>query len=1045
MHVERTHLYRHGENAVLRAAARPVDDVANGWPDLDDPSSSRAWLNAVWSRPELADPIRLASASLAHRLDTITGGKPLPDKQIRRATTATMRYVLRATSRHTPFGLFAGAASTAIGDTAAVTWGTTHRAVARVDTQWLADVINQLETYPDLLARCDVTITNLAEVRGDRLETPLGPNRIRVKITPVVTAVIELARRPIRFTDLVDALHDRFPTASHDTVTRALTTLVSQRVLISSLRAPTTATDPLGYLLDRLRDLGAVVIPAARTILTDLGAIRAALDCHNSSRADPDEQRRIRGRVNSWMRRHSAAGRTPLAVDLHLDAAVQIPRQVAHDVEVAASVLARLTRQPTGEPSWRDWYTAFCDRYGTGTLVPLADAINPESGLGYPAGYPGSVFPAPRPGGSQRDETLLALAWTALIDGSGEIDLDEHTIQALAVGDPHAPLRVPPHVEMGARISATSLRALNSGGYEITVAPARSFGTFTSRFATLITDSTGTSDKPDLQALYATVPTVVTNAMPVQLSFPPVSPHAENICRVPPYLRHTLPLGEHRPIDADTIDVDDLAITATFTGLHLVSLSRKQVIDPQVFHGLALEKQPPPLARFLSHLTRALGASWHVFDWGPTARLLPSLPRVRHGRAILAPARWRITTRDLNADTTSAVDDHAWLQQLSAWRERWRCPRIVELSNADRTLRLDLDEPAHAAILRTHLHRDGHAILTETATSAVNYGWIDGHAHEIVLPLTSTLPAEPALDVAALPTVTNRAHGEWPAGPETRWLNAKIYSHPERLDEILTDHLPRLVVGLAAEFGDARCITESELALEAGPDWWFIRYRTLHDRDHLRLRIRTPDVDAYTATLTVLGTWASRLRANGLAANLVIDAYRPEVGRYGGHTALYAAENVFIADSRSVLAQLGHLTGAEAHRDAMAAVNMIDTVTGFLGSPDQAMHWLTSRPAPAGPSQNRTHRDQALDLLSGSGPAAPLGAVIRTWHARAAALAAYRAALPATADLDRILESLLHMHVNRLIGVDRDREAICRRLARSTARTWTAQQDGAAR
>lgn len=91
----------------------------------------------------------------------------------------------------------------------------------------------------------------------------------------------------------------------------------------------------------------------------------------------------------------------------------------------------------------------------------------------------------------------------------------------------------------------------------------------------------------------------------VQLSFPPVFRRAENICRVPAYLPHVLPLGEHRGADAGCADTDsaedtntdataipleDLAITATRTGLHLVSLSHQQVVDPQVFHGLALEK-----------------------------------------------------------------------------------------------------------------------------------------------------------------------------------------------------------------------------------------------------------------------------------------------------------------------------------------------------------------------------------------------------------------------------------------------------------------------
>src|SRR5205823_10448627 len=116
-----------------------------------------------------------------------------------------------------------------------------------------------------------------------------------------------------------------------------------------------------------------------------------------------------------------------------------------------------------------------------------------------------------------------------------------------------------------------------------------------------------------------------------------VYPNGENVCRVPAYLPHVLALGEHHH-DPTVISLDDLAVTATRTGLHLVSLSRQRVLEPQVVHALALEKQPPPLARFLAHLSRALGATWHQFDWGPAAQRLPFLPRVRYRRAILSPA-----------------------------------------------------------------------------------------------------------------------------------------------------------------------------------------------------------------------------------------------------------------------------------------------------------------------------------------------------------------------------------------------------------------------
>ena len=42
---------------------------------------------------------------------------------------------------------------------------------------------------------------------------------------------------------------------------------------------------------------------------------------------------------------------------------------MAEDLAHAATALLRLTRQPAGFPAWREYHSAFCDRYGTGTLA----------------------------------------------------------------------------------------------------------------------------------------------------------------------------------------------------------------------------------------------------------------------------------------------------------------------------------------------------------------------------------------------------------------------------------------------------------------------------------------------------------------------------------------------------------------------------------------------------------------------------------------------------------------------------------------------------
>ncbi|MEU0513370.1 lantibiotic dehydratase [Amycolatopsis sp. NPDC006125] len=999
-------LYRHVNVALLRAAVAPLPDTSVRWPDLTDIGGCRRWLEEVWSRPDLAGAVREASPCLGDRVDVIREGHLVSDRRIRSATLSTMRYLLRSIGRPTPFGLFAGVAPLTLGRTAQTTWGENHRGVARANTGWLADIITRLERCPELLERLHVVVTDLAVRRGERLEIPQGPNRVTIGYTRAVAAVTHLATTPVRFSALIDTLTEDF-TAERSKVRDMVTELVRQGYLLTALRAPFTVTDPFDYLMDRLREAGAEDLPALSSLVRHLDAILDELRRHNEKETTPAEQGRLRAQLTRRMRELSPEGRTPLAVDLRLDCAVALPHQVAREMERTASALLRLTRHPTGEATWRDYHAAFVDKYGTGTVVPLAEVLGPDAGLGYPTGYRGSVFSTPATGSSERDERLLALAWQAMRDGTREIVLTDDVIEELT-GDTFDERFIPPHVELAAHVHATTAQALERGEFLLTVAPARSAGTLTSRFTPTATGS-------GLDQAYRALPAATEGALQVQMSFGPLYPHAENVCRVPAYLDHLLPLGEHRqPGDDSLLTIDDLAITATGDRLHLVSLSRRQVVEPQVFHALALDKQPPPLARFLAQLPRAFSAAWYQFDWGPHARL-PFLPQVRYRRTVLSPAQWRLSSADLPTGET-APDQ--WRHVLDGWRRQWGCPDEVELRDADRTLRLTLDEPAHATLLHAHIKRHGQAILL-AASPAAECGWIDGHVHEIALPLVTTRPPAPDPLHDALPAVTN-THGQLPGAPGSTWISAKLFTHPERIDELITEALPGLLNTLDT------------------PLCWWLRYRSPQETDHLRLRLEaTPG--RYSQYTQTVGEWTQRMRQAGLIQRLVIDTYYPEVGRYGADGALDAAENVFAADSATVTALLRHLPTAKP-KLALVPANMAGIVTGFFGDTGTAMEWLATRPAPAAPALDRAVSERAIRLATDPSALRELPGwhtdIERAWDNRTAALVDYRKALPPETNIDVVLESLLHMHHNRLIGIDRDSERSCRRLTRHAALTW---------
>ncbi|SDP80681.1 lantibiotic dehydratase [Lentzea jiangxiensis] len=1016
-HADHKPLYRHTGVALLRAAATPLSSAPDQWPDLTDIASCRAWLDQMWARDGLAAAVRQASPSLADRVDAIRAGHTMSDKQLRSATVSAVRYVLRSIGRPTPFGLFAGVAPVTLAAVGRVELRAGHRAAARVDAQWLADIITRAEACPQLLERLYVTANDLTVRRDDRLELPQGTDRARVLCTSAILTAWQAAATPMRFGDLIDKLANDFTTDRLKVRDSITALLVRPGFLLTSLRAPFTVTDPFTHVMTVLHDANAAELPEIADLLGELDAVHAKLRHHNAHTTSGAEQHEARAALINHMRTLSPAGRTPIAADLLLDNTVELPIKVAQEMAAAASALLRTTRHPAGDPAWREYQAEFTDRYGVGTLVPLLEVVSPDAGLGYPARFHGSLRSAPAVALGPRDERLLALAWQAMAHGSREIVLSDNDLAALT--DPDFDERyIPPHVELAARVHCASVDALNRDEFTLTVAPARSAGTLTSRFTPMATGS-------GLAEAYRALPAATEGALRAQLSFGPKFVPAENVCRVPAYLDHMIPLGEHRGHDDPTtlIPLEDLAVCATRDRLYLVSRSRRRVVEPQVFHALALDKQPHPLARFLAELPRAFSASWYQFDWGPHVTL-PVLPRVRYGRTVLSPAQWRLSTTDLPPEGT---EPQGWCELLAAWRIRWNCPDVVELRDADRTLRLSLDEPVHATLLHNHLVKHGQAILYE-ATDVADYGWIDGHAHEIALPLVTTRPAAPSPLHGPLPEVTNQ-HGQLPGDPGSTWLTAKIHTHPERIDGILTTRLPQLLK-----------------ALPEGTAWWFVRYHSRHETDHLRLRLR-PTAEYYAACTIAVGEWAKRVRQAGLITDVRFASYQPEIGRYGHGAALEAAEDVFATDSQLVAAMLRALPAKSVNATALAVANMVGIVRGLLGTPANAANWLINRAAPA-VTIARDILDDAMRISVDQTALRQLPgwteSVEQAWQARAETLTTYRGHLHSGTgvDINSSLESLLHMHHNRAIGINPDHERLCKRLTRHAALAWRAMHQG---
>ncbi|WP_322769781.1 lantibiotic dehydratase, partial [Frankia sp. Cr1] len=194
-------------------------------------------------------------------------------------------------------------------------------------------------------------------------------------------------------------------------------------------------------------------------------------------------------------------------------------------------------------------------------------------------------------------------------------------------------------------------------------------------------------------------------------------------------------VGEFRDRAENVLFPGDLAIGIRDGRLYLVVCAtgeHLELLTPTAIN-FVWNHYTPPLARFLAEISRAACPQVTGFDWG-VALALPFTPALCHRRTIMIPARWRLRARQLPGRLVTLYE---WTEALHSWRERLGVPSRVLLAEADQHLQLDLSQKLPLDLLRTHLASAGHAVLAE-APPADGYGWIDGRAHSVVVPMGSS-------------------------------------------------------------------------------------------------------------------------------------------------------------------------------------------------------------------------------------------------------------------------------------------------------------------
>lgn len=960
---------------------------------MDEPERTAERLVELAKDTEVRRALLVASPDLVAALDRLESTE---GKKAERIRSRLLRYLIRMTTRPTPFGAFSGVAIGRFGPSTTAHLGSPAiaRTRARADMGWLLALIKKIEENAELLPSLQVVVNATLHRVGDRMVLPYADvygeadNRaVRIRATPAVDLVVRAAATPVPYGRLVEELAAAFPDVRAEVVTGLVRELWQLNVLTSDLRPPLTEPQPETYLLKRLID-----IPAAAELA---GPLEEVVDL---ARQAHDEAGLLE--LGSAQR-----GLLP-DHDRHtyqLDAAADlrepyVNQEVGVAVADAVDCLMRLSQAMSSHYRHLNAYReAFVERYGLDARVPMLELLGPDQGLEAPASYtePRRTYELPGdppPDTSAYDRAVAELAAHAWWDGAAEVELTNEWLARLAPQTRAKPLL--PSVDVYAQIQAESSEAIDSGDWRVVLTPnglaegGRTYG----RFFDLLGDEAVGLLRAYAQREEELFPEVVY----AELAYLPTRGRYANVAVRPRLRPYEVPVNTTPAVGPDeVIGLGDILVGAAEDRLYLWSrrLDREVVVTQ---HHMLTPAAAPNVSRFLLEVSQDGYVIPSGFRWG-SLESAPFLPRVVRGKVVLRPAQWRVK------------------ELAPGWRERWRVPRHVYLAEDDNRLLLDLDHPLAVAELGKEVKSKGTAVLHE-ALPGLEGLWLKDelgrhHAEEIVVPTIVTsreLSARgPARRQPSVPPVR--------VLPGGAWSFLKLYAAYDRHDEIIAGPLRELVSDLRA-YGMA-------------DRWFYMRYAD--PRPHLRLRFRG---DA-AALLPAITAWAGTLVERGIAGDLSIATYEPEIARYGGTRTFDAIERFFEANS-DVTAEL--IAAGLELRPEHLAVAAVDTLCAQWGVPVADRLALVPRHDDDDGLRKsfREHRAYLCELLvpqerrphpegrADHDRLAPVFAA-QASAVRAAAQAVRRAEGDLAGSEPRILGSLMHMQINRLMPIDLDRESRC--------------------
>lgn len=911
---------------------------------------------------------------------------------------ALLQYATRMATRGTPFGLFSAVTPGKWSDETHIDLTQGHfKKRMRPDMCWVWALIQDCYKKNFLTSSLPVSSNPLARLSGDRIyvdyifytEKKEKSNKsISIRASKVILSVLVAAKEPITYQAICESIHQLYPNISADKLQALTLDLLNNQFLIPSV---------IPSLLDLSLNLP----------FEGMNAILDQMTVYENHPIGQGEQAilHLQKSMEAMVKASSY-----LQVDLaYKNLPIFLSKKVAHEAGNALEFMWHLSFHMKKCGNIVNYHSLFMDKYGTARTVPVLELLDEEKGLGFLENNPLLQ--------TQIQESLFSSVWRkwlhgkiqeSLFLGKNEIVIPPDIIDDLKKISEERSLdlrKVPPSCEVFFKIVSQSQADLDAGNFNLVISQfGWEGGASIGRFLDLLKDPV----EGELSAFFKKEEDAEPNARFVEVSYWPKEARYANIA-IHPCLRKYR-LEAQKIANSCSMSLDDIYVGATHDHLYLTDKSGEIDILTCVGNRLTIQHAPEAI-RFLREVTYSRFEMIFNDVWGEELKDWSYLPRICYGKTIFSPATW-----NLDGALLLAVSKEDAIKKFTDWAQRWQMPTHVVLTQEDNQLLFDRTSPIFLKKVAALLLKKEKIRFIENLSTPFVMKEQQAYASEFVVPFVKNTQHSNRQKIFSPRTfypISFEDRWQFPGGD---WLYVSIYLGKSKVENFLIHHL----------FGALK-----KMALP----WFYVRYQD--PLNHLRVRIEVKERDLWNKVLLefekILQFWMER----GFVKKFEICSYEREVERYGGSDLIETVEKLFCADTLSTLSLLYNISMQRISVPLIArqTISIICFLKGFEFNDSQIICLLEknikNRKNLAG---YREHKTFLLSYFQETTPPSPVHVLFQESYNLSRQ--AKHAFLEKSAHLNRIhmfeiVDSLLHMHCNRLNGDNQD-EATSRCFAYQT-------------